>query len=116
MDVGGLPRQVLRPLKANVSMASQIAIWKLTLTHFDEIFVNKVTVKVGGNIVAEALTSGEFAYPIIVYLALNPATMGTGTLRIEADEYGNIYYYEKAGGVSLTAGKFYQSAVELEME
>lgn len=64
---------------------------------------------------AEASTSGEFAYPIVVYLALNPATMGTGTLRIEADESGDIYYYQKAGGVSLTAGKFYQSAVELEI-
>lgn len=95
-------------------MASQIAIWKLSMTYSDEISVNKVTVKVGGNKVAEASTSGEFAYPIVVYLALNPATMGTGTLRIEADEYGDIYYYEKAGGVSLTAGKFYQSTLYMD--
>ncbi len=103
-------------LKANVSMASQIAIWKLTMTgERDEIFAQKVTVKVGGNKVAEASASGAyFAYPIVIYLALDPATMGTGTLRIEADEFGTIYYYQKDGGVSLTAGKFYQSAVELE--
>ena len=100
----------------SVTMASQIAIWKLTLTHFDEIFVNKVTVKVGGNKVAEASKSGYFAYPIVVYLALNPATMGTGTLRIEADELGEIYYIEKSGGVSLTAGKFYQSTLYMDME
>ena len=99
----------------SVSMASQIAIWKLSMTHFDEIFVTKVTVKVGGNSVAEASTTSDwFDYPIDVYLALNPATMGTGTLRIEADEYGEIYYYQKAGGVSLTAGKYYQSTFELE--
>ena len=103
-------------LKANVSMASQIAIWKLTMTgERDEIFANRVTVKVGGNKVAEASASGAyFAYPIVIYLALDPATMGTGTLRIEADEFGTIYYYQKDGGVSLTAGKFYQSAVELK--
>lgn len=103
-------------LKANVSMASQIAIWKLTMTGGGGmIMAQKVTVKVGGNKVAEASTSGAyFAYPIDIYLALNPATMGTGTLRIEADEFGTIYYYQKDGGVSLTAGKFYQSAVELK--
>lgn len=102
-------------LKANVSMASQIAIWKLTMTNVSGmITAQKVTVKVGGNKVAEASKSPYFAYPIVVYLALNPATMGTGTLRIEADEFGTIYYYQKDGGVSLTAGKFYQSAVELK--
>ena len=102
-------------LKANVSMASQIAIWKLTMTHVSGVITaQKVTVKVGGNKVAEASKSPYFAYPIVVYLALDPATMGTGTLRIEADEFGTIYYYQKDGGVSLTAGKFYQSAVELK--
>ena len=100
----------------SVSMASQIDIWKLTMTGGNGmIMAQKVTVKVGGNKVAEASASGVyFAYPIDIYLALNPATMGTGTLRIEADEFGTIYYYQKDGGVSLTAGKFYQSAVELK--
>ena len=100
----------------SVSMASQIDIWKLTMTGGDGmIMAQKVTVKVGGNKVAEASASGVyFAYPIDIYLALNPATMGTGTLRIEADEFGTIYDYQKDGGVSLTAGKFYQSAVELK--
>ena len=101
-------------LKANVSMASQIAIWKLTMTGGNGmIMAQKVTVKVGGNKVAEASASGVyFAYPIDIYLALNPATMGTGTLRIEADEFGYIYYIEKSG-VSLTAGKFYQSTLNM---
>ena len=101
----------------SVTMASQIAIWKLQMYNWygGDIFIGKVTVKVGGNTVAYASTSGYFPNSI-VYLALNPATMGTGTLRIEADELGEIYYYQKAGGVSLTAGKFYQSAVELELE
>ena len=105
-------------LKANVSMASQIAIWKLTMTFHGEINPVNVTVKIGGNTVAYAEAKyGDFQYGI-VYLALNPATMGTGALRIEAFEgyppYGDNYYYEKAGGISLTAGLFYQSAVEFQ--
>lgn len=100
-------------LKANVSMASQIAIWKLTMTHWDAIEPNKVTVKVGGNSVAEASISVAFATTVVVYLALDPATMGSGALRIEAYEFSWGYYYEKAGGVSLTAGKYYQSSFEM---
>lgn len=104
-------------LKANVSMASQIAIWKLTMTHYNPIDPKKVIVKVGGNSVAEASISVYYATTVVVYLALDPATMGSGALRIEA--YENYpatswgYYYEKAGGVSLTAGKYYQSSFEM---
>ena len=104
----------------SVSMASQIAIWKLTMTHADKIYPDKVIVKVGGNSVAETSGTGELAYPVVVHLALNPATMGSGALRIDAYEYyhsptdySDDYYYEKAGGVSLTAGKYYQSSFEL---
>ncbi len=104
-------------LKANVSMASQIAIWKLTMK--DEGNVNlraqNVTVKVGGYTVAYASTTSSYFDPSIVYLALNPATMGTGALRIEAYEYGYIYYYQKDGGVSLTAGEFYQSTLKMHL-
>lgn len=104
-------------LKDNVSMASQIAIWKLTMTFHGEITpppVN-VTVKIGGNTVAYAQAKYSFQYGI-VYLALNPATMGTGALRIEAHNLFYTYYYEKAGGISLTAGRFYQSAVDFQGE
>lgn len=106
-------------LKANVSMASQIAIWKLKMSSddFGDISsIKKVTVKVGGNTVAYASTSSDEFSNSIVYLALNPATMGTGTLRIEADASGTIYYSEKSGGVSLTAGLFYQSTLYMETE
>lgn len=104
-------------LKANVSMASQIAIWKLTMTYdLGDIYPNKVFVKVGGNSVAETSDANDFD-PAVVYLALDPATMGSGALRIEAYEYYPQlywgYYYEKAGGVSLTAGKYYQSSFEM---
>lgn len=100
-------------LKANVSMASQIAIWKLTMKDRNgyDIHAQNVTVKVGGKTVAYASTS-EYFPDCIVYLALNPATMGTGTLRIEAEEFGYPYYIEKSG-VSLTAGKFYQSTLNM---
>ena len=104
-------------LKANVSMASQIAIWKLTMKddYNDDIDAQKVTVKVGGNKVAYASTTSPYFSPNIVYLALNPATMGTGILRIEAEGLGDTYYIEKSG-VSLTAGKFYQSTLNMSEE
>ena len=104
-------------LKANVSMASQIAIWKLTMKdeYDDDVDSKEVTVKVGGNTVAYASTTSPYFSPNIVYLALNPATMGTGTLRIEAGGLGDTYYIEKSG-VSLTAGKFYQSTLNMSEE
>lgn len=105
-------------LKANVSMASQIAIWKLTMKgdYDDDIDAKKVTVKVGDNTVASASTTSPYFSPSIVYLALNPATMGTGTLRIEADGLGDTYIFEKPGGVSLKAGEFYQSTLKMSEE
>ena len=105
-------------LKANVSMASQIAIWKLTMKddYNDDIDAQKVTVKVGGNTVAYASTTSPYFSPNIVYLALNPATMGTGILRIEAEGLGDTYIFEKSDGVSLTAGKFYQSTLNMSEE
>ena len=104
-------------LKANVSMTSQIAIWKLTMKddYNDDIDAQKVTVKVGGKTVAYASTTSPYFSPNIVYLALNPATMGTGILRIEAEGLGDTYYIEKSG-VSLTAGKFYQSTLNMSEE
>ena len=98
----------------SVSMASQIAIWKLTMkynlgNYVMDIDAQNVTVKVGGNTVAYA----SHAPTSIYYLALNPATMGTGPLRIEARESGITYYIEKSG-VSLTAGKYYQSTLTMD--
>ena len=102
----------------SVSMASQIAIWKLTMKddYNDDIDAQKVTVKVGGKTVAYASTTSPYFSPNIVYLALNPATMGTGTLRIEASGLGSTYYIRKSSGVSLTAGKFYQSTLNMSEE
>ena len=101
----------------SVSMASQIAIWKLTMKddYDDDVDAAEVTVKVGGNTVAYASTTSPYFSPNIVYLALNPATMGTGILRIEAEGLGDTYYIEKSG-VSLTAGKFYQSTLNMSEE
>ena len=42
--------------------------------------------------------------------------MGTGTLRIEASGLGSTYYIIKSSGVSLTAGKFYQSTLNMSEE
>ena len=102
----------------SVSMASQIAIWKLTMKddYDDDVDAAEVTVKVGGNTVAYASTTSPYFSPNIVYLALNPVTMGTGILRIEAEGLGDTYIFEKSDGVSLTAGKFYQSTLNMSEE
>ena len=100
-------------LKENVKMASQIAIWKLSLQDNaatpNALSATAVTVKVGSTTVAAAAAAAKSDY----YLCLVPATMGSGDLTINATVVSDTYTYTKAGGVSLTAGKFYQSTVTL---
>lgn len=103
-------------LKDNVKMNSQIAIWSIKPMNGNWTIMgcNGVTVKVGGNTVASASASSGFSSDN-VYLALAPASMGTGALRIEASSrYGDNYYYEKSDGVSLTAGNFYDFPVRMQ--
>lgn len=104
-------------LKANVSMASQIAIWKLTLKDGGNLLSAKnATVKVGGNSVAYASTSPKFTNSI-VYFALAPVTNSDGALRIDAThQYGDPFKYEAASGISLSAGTYYQSTVSMVMD
>ena len=100
-------------LKENVKMASQIAIWKLSLQDNaatpNALSAIAVTVNVGSTTVAAAAAAAKSDY----YLCLVPATMGSGDLTIDATVSSDTYTYTKAGGVSLTAGKFYQSTVTL---
>ena len=98
-------------LKANVSMPSMISIWKLTLQDNTSaaLSATAVTVKSNGVLVAGATSAGKSEY----YLCMVPSFTPAGDLVIEAKVGSDTYTYKKAGGISLTAGKFYQSTVTL---
>ena len=105
-------------LKENVKMPSIIAIWKLKLQDNaatpNALAATEVAVKIKNdestNLVAKATSTGKSEYT----LCLIPGSMGTGDLLIEATVGKDTYYYKKTGGVSLTAGKYYQSTVTME--
>jgi len=98
-------------LKANVSMPSMISIWKLTLQDNTSaaLSATTVTVKANGELVAGATSTAKSAY----YLCMVPSFIPAGDLVIEATVGSDTYTYTKAGGVSLTAGLFYQSPVTM---
>ena len=100
-------------LKENVKMASQIAIWKLSLQDNaatpNALSAIAVTVNVGSTTVAAAAAAAKSDY----YLCLVPATMGSGDLTIDATVGSDTYTYTKAGGVSLETSKYYQSTVTM---
>ena len=103
-------------LKDHVKMDSKIAIWKLSLENkyvtgaTAALSATSVTIKVGGTPVAAATASSAKSD---FYLCLVPATMGSGDLTIEATDGTNTYSYTKAGGATLTAGKYYKSTVSM---
>ena len=101
-------------LSSTVKMASNVAIWKLTLQDNaatpNSLAATKVTVKVGTTTVAETETGSAMSE---YYICLAPATMGTGDLTIEATVGSDTYIYTKAGGVSLETSKYYQSTVTM---
>lgn len=105
-------------LKGNVKLASQIAVWKLTLqdnqTTPVALNATHVSIYVGGSEVAGA----ALATPKSVwYICVLPATMGTGDLAIKATAAdSNPYKYTKTGGVTLAANKYYQSTVTMEID
>jgi len=97
-------------LKGSVSMESDAAIWKVSLTNgIVPLEATGVSVKVGSTTVAGASASAKNEY----YIGLIPMHMGTGDLTINATDGTKTYSFAKAGGVSLTAGKYYQSTVTM---
>ena len=98
-------------LKESVEMPSMISIWKLTLQDNTSaaLSATAVTVKADGELVAGATSTAKSAY----YLCMVPSFIPEGDLVIEATVGSDTYTYTKAGGVSLTVGKFYQSTVTL---
>ena len=102
-------------LSANVSLASQIAIWKLTLQDDAEtpaaLSASQVSVKLGGEepwTVAGTTTLGTATST--VYLAMDAIT--NETLTIEATVGEGTYSYTNED-ISLARGKYYQSTVSM---
>ena len=96
----------------DVKMQSGIAIWKLTLQNNDAtpaaLSASQVSIKVGDEI--EASTTTLTTATSTVYLALQPFDGKDITINaITADGY---HTYSKTG-VTLEAGKYYQSTVQL---
>ena len=106
-------------LSSRVKMASNIAIWKLTLQDDaatpNALSATNVSIKIETSTTSTtevanvSNNSGMSEY----YMCMIPATIPEGDLVIEAKVGSDTYTYTKAGGVSLTAGKFYQSTVTL---
>ena len=99
-------------LESDVNMQSGIAIWKLTLQNNDAtpaaLSASQVSIKVGDEI--EASTTTLTTATSTVYLALQPFDGKDITINaITADGY---HTYSKTG-VTLEAGKYYQSTVQL---
>ena len=98
-------------LKAQVTMqASDIAIWKLSLTDgTNPLSATAVTLKVGTTTIAQAASAAKSDY----YLCVRPEMMGSGDFTIEATVGSDTYTYTKAGGISLAEGKYYQSTLQM---
>ena len=99
-------------LESDVNMQSGIAIWKLTLQNNDAtpaaLSASQVSIKVGDQI--EVSTTTLTTATSTVYLALQPFDGKDITINaITADGY---HTYSKTG-VTLEAGKYYQSTVQL---
>ena len=99
-------------LESDVNMQSGIAIWKLTLQNNDAtpaaLSASQVSIKVGDQI--EVSTATLTTATSTVYLALQPFAGKDITINaITADGY---HTYSKTG-VTLEAGKYYQSTVQL---
>ena len=94
-------------LKGNVSLTSQIAIWKLTLQcGGDALSAKSLSVKdAGDNLLAYATLASAGS---VFYMAV-PATT---SVSLFADNGTNIYTYSKSG-IMIDTGKYYQSTVGL---
>lgn len=109
IKISGEPAEAT--LDGSVTLTSGIAIWKLSLKDGSgSLSANDVTLKVGGNMIAKAVSATAMSD---YYMCVVPATMGTGDFTIEATVSGVTYLYTKTGGVALIAGKYYESEVTM---
>ena len=101
-------------LAANVTLESQIAIWKLTLQDDAEtpaaLSATQVIVKVGDPAATIARTTEDLSKTSTVYLAMD--MINEEDLTIEATVGEDTYVY-KQNGVILEHGNYYQSTVTM---
>ncbi len=90
-------------LSNNVAMPSQIAVWKL----MPNVAATRLTVMSGGTPVAATAT---IAATNTIYLALPP--LADASLKIDVVSGSETYTFSKEG-VTLEAGKYYRSAVDM---
>ena len=103
-------------LNDNVTLASQIAIWKLTLQVNEEVAINATKVSVmlyGEETVTLAGTKELSTATSTVYLAMPEMYEAEVSITIEAVTDDGNYIYETSG-LTLAAGKYYQSTVTME--
>lgn len=108
-------------LKGSVKMNSQIAIWKLNLTHgTTEIKAKTVSLKLGNQAIAGgADDSGKSEYYFCVvpatldaiYAAAITASLPTPAFTIEANDGTDTYTYTKESQLNLANNGYYQSTV-----
>lgn len=99
-------------LKGSVSIPSLICIWKLTLQDesSNALSATKLTFKNETFTQAEATSAAKSVYYLCVVPSFIPDA--SGTFSFEATVDSKIYTFSKTG-LSLTAGKYYQSTVKM---
>jgi hypothetical protein len=103
-------------LKASVSMPSFICIWKLTLQDDaatpNSLAATSLAVSSNSAIQAAATSTAKSVY----YLGVVPSLFPSGKLVISTAVGSDSYTYTKDAGITLTAGKYYQSTVTMTKE
>jgi len=99
-------------LKGSVSVPSLICIWKLTLQDnaSTPLSATKLTFKNNDDTQAGATSTAKSVYYLCVVPSFIPDA--SGTFSFEATVGSDTYTYSKSG-VSLAAGKYYQSTVKM---
>lgn len=102
-------------LKGSVSIPSLICIWKLTLQDNaatpNALNATQLTFKNNDDIQAKATSTGKSEYYLCVVPSFIPEP--SGTFSFEATVGSDTYTFSKTG-LSLIAGKYYQSTVTME--
>ena len=99
-------------LKESVSMPSFISIWKISLQNESSNPFNTFSISV--SVAEQVQAAASSATPkSTFYLCVVPALFPSGKLTIDTTWKGIRYIYTKVGGVTLTAGKYYQSTVTM---
>lgn len=101
-------------LKASVTLDSQMTIWKFLLRDNNSVPFNAsyLRISVASTPVAKATNASPRSF---FYMALRPSSMGSGDLSLLAVSDSGSHTYTKAGGVSLDAGKYYESAISMPL-